>query len=692
MNGKWLLLFVALLSPVKADPAGYDVVVYGGTSGGVIAAVQVARAGKSVVLISPTPHLGGLTTSGLGWTDLGEIAILGGLSREFYHQVYQCYQQDSAWNLQTRKSYGNAGQGAAAFDASTEIASVFEPKVAEKVYGQLISKEKVAVITGCLDLQKGVVMDGKKIRFLKLEDGREFGGKMFIDASYEGDLLPGAGVANVVGREANSKYSETVSGVQSALAVKNQLPDGIDPYVIRGKPASGFLPGVEAGPAGTDGGADDRLQAFCYRMVLTNVPSNRVMVTRPAGYDEKDYELLFRAIEAGQKSGFFKLDLIPNRKTDSNNSGGISTDLIGGNYGSGWNSANVNRPQRAALAKKHEDWQRGMLWTLQNHPRVPESVRKAYSAWGLPVDEFTDNGNWAYQIYVREARRMVSDYVMTQHHCEGSAFAPDSIGLAAYSMDSHHTRRYVRNGMVKNEGDVQFHVPNPYPISYRSIVPKKGECENLLVPWSLSASHMAFGSIRMEPVFMILSQSAAIAAGLAIDGGVSVQDVKYPQLRSRLMEAGQMLGAPVSDRPTRVIDNGDASLVTTRGEWLSTAAKSGFVGNSYLHDNHQGQGTKEVFYHTPPDLSGLQRIFLRWTSDANRASNVKVEIYHRDGVATVNVDQRRNGGKWNSLGEYPFTGAKTEGVVIRTTGANGYVIADAVGFLKVAPPDVSDAR
>ncbi len=684
------LCFLLPLAVASADPVSYDVVVYGGTSGGVAAAVQVARSGKSVVLISPTAHLGGLTTSGLGWTDLGRSSILGGISREFYHRLYLHYQDDAVWNWQTRASFGNAGQGGPAFNHTTQIASVFEPKVAKTIFEQFVAEEEVPLITGRLDLANGVVMDGVKISRLKLEDGREFAGKMFIDASYEGDLLPGAGVTFTIGREANAKYGETINGIQAGRATKNQLPDGIDPYVVPGDSSSGLLPGVEPDPGGEDGSADERLQAYCFRMVLTNVAANRVAIAQPPGYNEADYELLFRAIEAGQTSGFFKFDLMPNRKTDSNNTGGISTDFIGKNYGPGWNWATLNHDERLALAKQHENWQRGLVWTLQNHARVPASLRNNYSQWGLPADEFTDNGNWPWQIYVREARRMVSDYVMTQHHCNGATVAPDSIGLAAYAMDSHNVQRHVKNGMVKNEGDVQVSVAEPYPVSYRSIVPKKGECPNLLVPWSLSASHMAFGSIRMEPVFMILSQSAAIAAGLAIDKDIAVQDVAYADLRALLTAAGQALGEPVAGAPTSVIDNSHPSLVAITGEWLASSSTAGYVGDDYLHDNNTGQGGKEVFYRIPPELSGLQRIFLRWTSHTNRASSVTVEIRHQGGVSTVTVDQRVDGGKWNLLGYHSFTGAATEGVVIKTTGANGYVIADAVGFSAVGEDDDTD--
>ena len=678
-------IILALLSArLCAATESYEIVVYGGTSGGVIAAVQAAKSGRSVVLISPTPHLGGLTTSGLGWTDLGRSSILGGLSREFYHRIYLHYQNDSAWNWQN-KNLGMPGQGAPAFNATTQVASVFEPKVAKAVFQSLIDEHDVPVITGRLDLAHGVVMSGNRIQKIRLEDGREFAGHIFMDASYEGDLLPGAGVSHTIGREANSTHREDYNGIQSARATKNQLRNGIDPYVIPGNPASGLLPGVNPDAGGEDGAADHRLQAYCFRMVLTDVAANRVPISQPPGYQEADYELLFRSIEAGQTSGFFKFDLMPNRKTDSNNTGGISTDFIGKNYGPDWNWATLDHDQRLALAKEHENWQRGLVWTLQNHPRVPASIRNAHAPWGLPADEFTDNGHWPWQLYVREARRMVSDYVMNQRHCSGEIVAPDSVGLAAYAMDSHHVQRHVKNGMVKNEGDVQMPVANPYPVSYRSIVPKQGECANLFVPWSLSASHMAFGSIRMEPVFMILAQSAAIAADLALKDGLTVQEVPYAKLRPVLLAAGQELGEPVTASPSHIVDNSHTGQVLVEGEWNSGDSVSGFIGSDYLHDGGTSGG-KSVRYTAPAELSGAVRVFLRWTSHTNRASNVPVTIHHAKGATTVHVDQRSLGGRWNTLGIFLDVSA----VVVGNQQADGHVIADAVGFQEIPETDDSD--
>lgn|GEM_PF-647749 len=683
-----ILLAGSLGLSVSAQEPAHDIVVYGGTSGGVTAAVQAARSGRSVVLITPKAHLGGLTSSGLGWTDLGDESILGGLSREFYEAVYDHYQDDAAWTWEA-KQLGMGGQGGPAFNASLGIASVFEPKVAESIFDEMIAAAGVTVVEGRLDLTNGVSRSGTAIRSLRLEDGRVFPGSVFIDASYEGDLLPGAGVAFTVGREANSTYGESFNGIQTQRATKNQLPAGIDPYVVPGDPSSGRIEGVDGDPAGTDGAADGRLQAFCFRMVLTDVAANRVPISQPPGYDEADYELLFRAIEAGQDSGFFKFSLMPNRKTDSNNSGGISTDFIGRNHGPDWDWTTLDHDQREALAGEHENWQRGLVWTLQNHPRVPAPVRGAYGGWGLPADEFTDNGHWPWQIYVREGRRMVSDFVMTEHHCRRIRVAHDSIALAAYTMDSHNVRRHVVDGEVRNEGDVQAAVADPYPVAYRAIVPKRSECTNLLVPWSLSASHIAFGSIRMEPVFMTLGQSAAVAADLALDQGVAVQDVDYADLRPALLAAGQALGEPVPPQPEVIVDNSDPAVVASEG-WLPSSSTPGFVGPDYLHDSAEGQGSKQVFFPFGTAAPGFQRVYLRWTSHPNRASNVPVEIRHEGGTVERRIDQRSGGGSWKLLAIVPFSGAAGEGVRVGNAGADGHVIADAVGFVPVGEDDDSD--
>ncbi|MFD0892606.1 FAD-dependent oxidoreductase [Luteolibacter ambystomatis] len=528
---------IAAAAPAPRETA---ICVYGGTSGAVVAAVQAKKSGKDVILLSPDKHLGGLTSGGLGWTDLGDERILGGLSLSFYQKVYDHYSQEAAWDLQARAKYGNAGQGTKAMNDIRRTMSVFEPKVAEAVFNAWIEENHVPVIHARLDRSaSGLVKEGGRITSIRTEDGQTIRAKVFIDATYEGDLMALAGVSYTVGREPNSRYQETLNGIQTARATGNQLPKGIDPYVKPGDAASGLLPGVREGAGGADGSGDKRVQAYCYRMCLTNHAPNRVMVKKPEGYNEADYELVFRAIEAGQTKGFFKLDPLPNHKTDSNNSGGISTDLL--------TTADDAYPDgdyatRERIAKQHENWQRGLVWTLQNHPRVSEAIRKAYAAWGLPRDEFVDTGHWPHALYVREARRMTSDFVMTQATVTHSEGLERSVGMGAYGMDSHNMQRHVGgDGFVRNEGDVQVKVPRPYRIDYGAIVPKKTECPNLLVTFCVSASHIAFGSIRMEPVFMALSQSAATAASLAIDGNTAVQDVPYGKLKEQLLKDGQKL-------------------------------------------------------------------------------------------------------------------------------------------------------
>lgn len=522
-----------------------DIVVYCDTSGGVSAAVQAARMGKSVILTSAYGHPGGMTISGLGWSDIGNDAILGGLSREFYHRVYRHYQNTQAWIHEDKETFPNKGQGVPGLNHKTELASIFEPSVAEKVFVEMLKEHRVKIVTGLLDLDRKVTKDATRITSIPLEGGVTIKGKMFIDCSYEGDLLEAAGVSFTVGRESNSKYNEQGNGITGPLG-GNQLRMGIDPYRVKGDPKSGLLPGVNPDMGGEVGEGDHRLQAYCYRMVLTDVPENRIMIEKPENYKEEDYEILLRNIENGQQWGFFKLSMMPNRKTDSNNTGGFSCDWIGGNYGDNWSWATLNHKQREELAAKHRDYQLGLVWTVQNHPRVPEQARKAYGKWGLPKDEFKDNGHWPYNLYVREARRMVSDFVMTEAHCRRKIPVEDPIAMGAYTLDSHNTQRFVNDkGFVRNEGDIQKHLNGkPYGIAYRSIVPKSAECSNLLVPWALSASHIAFGSIRMEPVFMALSQSASTAASIAIDQEISVQEVNYATLKKRLEADDQRLVAP----------------------------------------------------------------------------------------------------------------------------------------------------
>lgn len=489
-----------------------DVIVYGGTSGGVAAAIQAARMGKRVVLIEPGRHIGGLSSGGLGATDIGNKGAIGGISREFYQRLGAHYGKPEAWT--------------------------FEPHVAEDTFKEMLADAGVPVVLNeRLDLNGGVTMDGRRIPSICMESGRRFAGRVFIDATYEGDLMAKAGVSYHVGREANVVYGETLNGVQTKNAKYHQFDTLVDPYVVEGDPSSGLLPGIQEGGPGEEGSGDKRVQAYNFRMCLTDDPQNRMPFPKPEGYDPLRYELLLRYLNTGHWTVLKLSTPMPNRKTDTNNKGAFATDNIGMNY----EYPDGDYATRERIFEEHKTYQQGLMWFLANDPRVPKHVQDEVNQWGLAKDEFVDNGGWPHQLYVREARRMISDYVMTQHDCQGNRRAEDPVGLAAYTMDSHNVQRYVHEGRVLNEGDVEVGGFPPYPIAYRSIRPKQEECANILVPVCLSASHIAYGSIRMEPVFMVLGQSAATAACMAIDANSSVQEIDVPRLMERLKQDGQIL-------------------------------------------------------------------------------------------------------------------------------------------------------
>lgn len=513
----------------------YDVVIYGATSAGVAAAVQVHRMGKTVVVVAQGKHIGGLTTGGLGQTDIGNKFVIGGISKEFYARIAKKYENPEAWKWQRKEVYKSTGQRK---ETDESAMWTFEPKVAMEVIGDMIRENEISVVYDeRLDFSKGVQMEGSEIKYIVSETGKKYYGRVFIDATYEGDLMALSGVSYTVGRESGSQYGEDLNGVRIEQAIYHQFPDGVDPYVVAGDAASGLLPGVNPGinPEGT---GDNKVQAYCFRMCLTNVPGNRVPFEKPEGYNEIEYEMLFRSIDAGFKKQFFIMSAMPNGKTDSNNYGPLSSDYIGRNY----QYPDGDYKKRAEIIREHEIYQKGLMWTLANHPRIPDDIRNEFSQWGLPKDEFIDNGHWTPQLYIREARRMISNFVMTQLHCTQDSIVTQSVGMGAYTMDSHNVQRHVNiNGHLKNEGDVEVGGFGPYPISYKAIVPKRDQCTNLLVPVCLSASHIGFGSIRMEPVFMVLGQSAATAACMAIDENDVVQDVDYEVLKARLIADKQIL-------------------------------------------------------------------------------------------------------------------------------------------------------
>jgi hypothetical protein len=537
---------VILCSSFNEKPLHFDVCVYGGTSAGIIAAYCADRMHKSVLLIVQGKHLGGLTSGGLGYTDIGNKYAITGLARDFYRKVGRHYGKFEQW--------------------------IFEPHAAEDIFKEYIKSSRVKVIYD-YRIMKASLENGF-INKIILEDAispsrqtnQTVESKMFIDCSYEGDLLAKAGVSYTVGRESNDTYHETYNGVE--LRNKHQFPDNIDPYKIPGDSASGLLWGISQNKLEPTGTGDKKIQSYNYRICLTDNPKNRIAIKKPADYDSTRYELLLRLMGRqplkNSLHDYFSWDLMPNDKTDINNNGAFSTDMIGMNY----DYPETEYDKRKEIIKDHENYTRGLLYFVGHDRRVPEELRNEIGPWGYPKDEYRDNDNWSPQLYIRECRRMIGGYIMTQSNCQGEVTVADGIGLAAYTMDSHNCERVIVNGMVKNEGDVQIGGFGPYPISYRSITPKESECKNLFVPVCLSASHIAYGSIRMEPVFMVLAQSAAVAACMAIDDKKTVQAIDINALQNFLRQNPLVNGSP----PEILIDNADSGQVKITGAWKKTEA------------------------------------------------------------------------------------------------------------------------
>lgn len=670
----------------------YDLVIYGASSAGITAAVQAKRMGASVIVLEPSGRIGGLTTGGLGQTDIGKKAAIGGISREFYQRIRKHYENESNWHWENKASYRSGGQSRTT--ANEDTMWTFEPSAALKVMQDFVTEHNIPIIRNAkLDRTllnddatrvKGVVMQDATIRAFITEDQTHYRGRCFIDATYEGDLLAGAGVSYTVGRESAQVYDESLNGVQTRRGLHHQLKTGIDPYRVPGDPRSGLLPGIDETGPGVEQLGDHRVQAFCFRMCLTDQPANRLKISKPDGYDPVMYELLFRNFEAGEKVLPWSFSLMPNRKTDINNNRGVSTDLIGQSY----QYPEASYEQREAIIEQHLHYQKGLLWTLANHPRVPLAMRQRVLQWGPCRDEFTSPDGWQRQLYVREARRMIGATVMTQNHCQGTRVAKQPVGLAAYTMDSHHVQRYVdNNGQVQNEGDVQVGGFLPYGIEYGSLTPQQNECDNLLVPVCLSASHIAFGSIRMEPVFMVLGQTSATAAIHAIREKQAVQNIDYEKLRSQLTQDKQVLRwsqsapkSPLSTDPKTfagiVLDDNQSD----RSGFDSISQSNGpFLGSHYRHDSNAGKGIQDARFSFKIKKAGRYKLQIAWTPHANRATNVPITFTSSVGRQTFQLNQQKKPDEspFGTLGSFDLApGVVT--VEIRNANTDGYVILDGV--------------
>ncbi|MDB6154059.1 MAG: xly [Chthoniobacteraceae bacterium] len=666
MNAAALSLSIAVAFTIScsAKVIESEICVYGGTAAGVSAACTASRLGKKAVIAEFGRHVGGLTSGGLGWTDIGNKAAIGGFAHDFYKRLGKHYDKAEAW--------------------------YFEPHVAERELRDLLEESSVPIYFG--QRLATVKKEGTRIVEIAMENGDVYRAAMFLDCSYEGDLMAKAGVKYMIGREANTRFGETLNGVR-ARTPSHQFSVAVDPYVTSGDTSSGLLPFVQPGDGGVPGDGDLCVQAYNFRLCLTNNPANRNPIEPPADYNPKRFELLGRYMEALVKAGqkvklgnFLKLDMVTTEKTDINNNGAFSTDYIGFNY----DYPEADYATRAKIWSAHEEYIRGVLTFLATDHRVPENVRAEMRQWGFPKDEFVDTAGWPHQMYVREARRMLGSYIMTENECRGSRKAADAVGLGAYNMDSHNTQRLVKNGRVENEGDVQVGV-SPYPISYGSIVPAAGECSNLLVPVCLSATHIAYGSIRMEPVFMILGQSAATAASIAIDHPSAIQEVDYAQLRAQLTKDGQVLAwtAPVKAAPATkleglVLDDAEAER---KGDWIeSTNAGWARVGAGYLHDGNEHKGEMSIRW-TPEIVEAAQyEVVLHFPPNPNRATNVPVTIEAGGKeLAAVKVNEKEASGA-KSLGLFFLPAGKLTSVVVSNKNTDGHVIADGVQLLRRDPP------
>lgn len=689
-----ILIYVAVFaSSVRAQEV-YDLVVYGGSSAGVASAVQAKRMGHSVAIVCPDVHLGGLSSAGLGATDSGNRDVIGGISREFYHRLWLHYQKPESWNWQSIPQLGMPGQGGRGFDNVTETAWVFEPHVAEAIFEEFVKENDIPVFRGqYLDRMKKdcVEKNGTNIVSIRMKSGEVFRGKTFIDATYEGDLMAAAGVSYTLGRESNEQYGESLNGIQVGHAVSHQFVPMVDPYIVPGKPESGLLPYINEDAGGEDGSADTKIQAYCYRLCMTCVPENRVPFEKPANYDPLNYELFLRSIEAGQRF-LMIISGMPNAKTDTNNGGPFSHDFIGQNY----DYIDADDADREKICLAHEMWQQGLMWTLQNDPRVPADVQNSYKEWGLAKDEFQDTRHFGHKIYVREGRRMVSDFVLTERHCCRVLPTPRPIGFGSYQMDSHHCQRHVKmidgKAYAMNEGDVEVSPGGAYPIDFGTILPKRSECTNLLVPVCVSSSHIAYGSIRMEPVFMILGQSAATTACMALDTGTAVQDVNYEQLAARLEADKQVIDyalAPpkvadlsVKNLPGIVCDE-DGEGVKLEGNWEFNNVTTPRVGKGYMHDGGTKCGTKRATYTLDVKEAGDYTVRISYPTNPNRAANVPVEVHSADGVKTVLINQKEcSEPPFETVGTFRFEAGPAQ-IVISNKDADGYVILDCVQLLPV---------
>jgi hypothetical protein len=666
-------LFLCLVFPLVAlaQPRSKPkVIVYGATAGGVMAAVAAAREGASVQLVEPGRHLGGMLTGGLSHTDYGDRAVIGGLALEFYERVAKAYQ---------KPLYFWRGP---------------EPHLGEKILGDWLKEHRVAVLFG--QRVQAVEKEGRQIRRIRLLSGQSLAAGVFIDATYEGDLMARAGVSYAIGREGIAQYGESWAGRQPIYPDGHNFRLPVSPFV-NGKNGV-LLPLVNPRRQVGFGEADSAVQAYCFRLIMTNVPENRVPLTKPEGYDPARYELLRRYVKVRKPKTLGETGVIgpwvnlPNGKAEINSGGPISTNLYDG---SNWAYPDADYPQRDRIWQDHLAYTQGLLYFVANDPSLPENIHREAREWGLARDEFADTGGWPHQLYVRVARRMVGEYVMTQHDLQRDTTKYDGIGMGSYNIDVRHVQRTFQwisrfpelRGETFNEGYLSIPVA-PYEIPYRALLPKYDQCTNLLVPVCVSSSNLAYASIRMEPQYMILGHAAGVAAALAGKQRVPVQHVDLAGLRRRLLAQRQVLS--LEGNPNGVFAQGNAVVVdddmsrwvTREGYWdLSEDPGAGRHAITFMH---AGPAEPARFTYQPPlPRDGHYQVYGWWPAGKDFATNTRLTVRHAEGTKTLALNQRETGGGWIPLGTYSFRQGREGSLTLSNEGADGTVAADAFKFERV---------
>ena len=671
---KRYLLGAILLA--SASAVAEDLVIYGGTPAGISAGIVAAREGLSVVIIEPTKWVGGMVTGGLSRTDVGNEKTIGGFAREFFARAAAAKPDTPMWYA--------------------------EPSVNLATFQAMLKEAGVKVITE--QALKSIEKDGSRITSVTTSDGTTHRGSMFIDASYEGDLMAAADVSYIVGRESRAKYGESLAGYspmeirpRSAEVMESECPSmgGTGPAYIHGTPTrlSGLdakgnpIFGVFPAPQLQAGDADHRTQSYNFRICVTQRPDIFIPFPKPANYDPSRYELLRRMIEAfpGIRLGrLFHLGATSHGKYDLNAQGLFSTDYPGANF----DYPDGDAATRTRIWQDHADFIQGMFWFLGHDERVPESLRDQTLTWGLCRDEFTDNDHWPYALYIREGRRMIGEHVMTQRDLQTDIFKDDSVGMGSFLIDCHIVQRILaEDGTVRDEGSFQDTPVLPYQISYRSLTPKPNECENLLVPVCLSTSHIAYCSIRMEPVYMSMGQASGLAVAQALRRKTSVQTIHVASLQKKLREQQAMLDLPElakiirsSKLPGIVMDDADAEK---SGHWTGSSYGTPIDGAS-IHDANSEKGHLSVTYKLTVPTSGRYEVRVSYAAAPNRASDVPVEIAHAEGNARAVVNQKKKlleADPFLSLGVFRFSKEQPAVITIRNDNTNGIVGADAVQLL-----------